>query len=385
MIKTTEGTEKSCNSSLLNLGTNFTAIVEPTHGCNLECKYCYLNKNAESGRMDVKTLKNSIVGVSEFIGKCKTIDFLWHGGEPLLGGIDFFKKVIIIQKEMGEDYTFENTIQTNGTLITEEIADFFRDYKFNVGLSLDGPEEINNRTRIYGHVREGDKGTFRDILHSINLLKEREMKPEVIVTLNKQNIKDVKQIYQFLRDYKIDAKFNPIVRSGRTIENYGQLAISPEEYLEAKLTLFDMWFNDEQPPHLYCLESMLKNILSKNYFNECTFSESCQKGMMSIGPSGNVYPCGEFNGIEEFKYGNINEDDLKNILLHPTREKLLKRAENIEECNNCDYRQLCHGGCMRNAYAFTGDVMDKDPYCPAYKGLFKHLSDKISENECKEV
>ena len=149
MIKTTEGTEKSCNSSLLNLGTNFTAIVEPTHGCNLECKYCYLNKNAESGRMDVKTLKNSIVGVSEFIGKCKTIDFLWHGGEPLLGGIDFFKKVIIIQKEMGEDYTFENTIQTNGTLITEEIADFFRDYKFNVGLSLDGPEEINNRTRSY--------------------------------------------------------------------------------------------------------------------------------------------------------------------------------------------------------------------------------------------
>jgi len=385
MTQTTEEIETSGNFDLLNLRTNFTAIIEPTHSCNLECKYCYVNKNAEKGRMNIKTLENSIRNVSEFIGKRKIIDFLWHGGEPLLMKLDFFKEVINIQKGMGEEYKFDNAIQTNGTLITEEITDFFKDYKFNVGLSLDGPEELNNKTRIYKHVKNGSKNTFKDILNSMKILRDRDMEADVIVTLNKQNIKNIKLIYQFLKDYKINAKFNPLVCSGRTIENYEQLAISPEEYGEAKLNLFDMWFNDERPPHLRCLEGFLGNILSKNHFHECTFSDSCQKSILSIGPSGNVYPCGEFNGIEEFRYGNINKENLKKILLHPMREKLIKRAENIEECLNCEYKKLCHGGCMRNAYAYRGNVMDKDPYCPAYKSLFKHISNKIFENGCKEV
>ncbi len=369
------------NKDKLDVRKSLTVIIEPTHECNLSCKYCYVDKNAEKGRMNNKTLKNSIQKIAIFHGKGIKSLFEWHGGEPLLVGLDFFKEVINVQKEMGVEYEFENSIQTNGTLITEEIADFFKENNFFVGLSLDGPRALNNKTRRY----KNGRGTFGDILRSIGILRERGMEVGTIVTLNKQNIKDVKLIYQFLKEYKINAKFNPIVKSSRAIENYEELAISPEEFEEARLELFDMWFNDKQSPHLYCFESTLKNILSKNHFHECTFSDSCQKDFISIGPQGDAYPCGEFDGNKKFRYGNINEGSLEAIFSHPMRKKLLKRAESIEECKDCDYQKLCGGGCMRNAYAFSGNVMDKDPYCPAYKSLFRHISNKIFKNECKEV
>jgi len=362
------------NEDELDVRKPLNVIIEPTHECNLSCKYCYVDKNVEKGRMDNKTLENSIQKIAIFHGKNIKSSFEWHGGEPLLVGLDFYENVIKIQKEMGIGYEFENSIQTNGTLITEEIADFFKENNFsNPGLSLDGPQKLNDMTRQY----KNGRGTFDDILKSIKILRERGMEANIIVTLNKCNIKYVEQIYQFLKDEEINARFNPVTISGRAIENSQELAISPDDYKEAKLNLYNLWMKDKQPPHLLCLENTLKNILSENIFCDCTFSNSCQGNFISIDPQGNVYPCGEFDGNKEFRYGNINEDSLEIILSNPMRKQLLKRAESIEECKGCDYQKLCGGGCMRNAYAFDDNVFGKDPHCSTYKELFSSFSDFI--------
>ncbi len=366
------------DKSKYGISDDFTTFMHPTNACNLACKYCYVNEDMKKEIMNEETLENSIKKIAFFNGKDKKTHFLWHGGEPLLVGLDFYKKAVRIQGEIGKGYKFDNSIQTNGTLINEETADFFKEYNFSVGLSLDGPEELNDKTRVYNNFREGNKGTFQDILNSIKILKERGIDANVIVTLNHQNIKDVGGIYQFLKNHRLNARFNPIVRAGRAIKNYGELSISPEEFEEAKLNLFDTWFSDTEPIHLYCFEEMLKNILSKNYLCECTFSDSCQKGFISITPQGDVYPCGEFHGIEEFRYGNINKNSLEEIFSHPLRKKLLERGKSIEECAlNCEYQELCHGGCMSNAYGSTGNIMDRDPYCLAYKSLFRQINHKI--------
>ena len=362
-----------------------TTIIKPTNNCNMVCGYCYDAKSRPcQSKMNMKTLMNSIKKPAYFNGKGRISPFLWHGGEPLLVGLGFFREVVRIQGELErEGYLFDNAIQTNGTLINEEIADFFNEYKFSVSLSLDGPKELNDLTRLYRSGRNKSRSTFSDVLKSIALLKSKGMNPDVIVTLTKQNIGDIVEIYEFLRANKINSKFNPLVKSGSAIEEYNTLAISPIEYREAKLKLLDFWFNDENPVHVRCLEEMFKGAITGNLFHECSFSESCQKEFISIGVQGDVYPCPEFDGEMQFLYGNINTNDLEEILSNPLRKNLLKRAGRIKECQNCNNRTLCFGGCMRNAYAFTGDVMAKDPYCPAYKALFENITRKIENNRCK--
>ncbi|MDO8460427.1 MAG: radical SAM protein [Nanoarchaeota archaeon] len=373
-------TEEKTNNSI-------TTIVKPTNNCNMVCGYCYDAKSLPcQGKMNAETLVNSIQKLTYFNGKGRTSPFLWHGGEPLLAGLGFFINVVKIQGELEQEgYLFDNAIQTNGTLITNEIADFFKEYKFSVGISLDGPKKLNDQTRLYRSNRNESRSTFSDIFNSIALLKSKGIDPDVIVTLTKQNINDIEEIYKFFKANKINSKFNPLVKSGRAIGVYNELAISPIEYRDAKLKLLDVWFNDENPVHVHCLEEMFKGTITGNVFHECTFSEYCQKEFISIGFQGDVYPCPEFDGEPQFLYGNINTNALEEILSNPLRKRLLERSGCIKECNNCNTRSLCYGGCMRNAYAFTGDVMAKDPYCPAYKSLFKNISRKIEDNRCKEV
>lgn len=352
---------------------NLTVIIKPTHNCNLRCKYCYVDKNAEKGIMNKTTLENSIKKIAFFNGKGLESCFIWHGGEPLLVGLDFYKEVIRIQRELGEEYKFKNGIQTNGTLITEETADFFKNNDFSVGLSLDGPKEINDRNRLYKRSRNGNNSTFADVLKSIELLKKKEINLGIVVVVNKYNVNELPLIYQFLKEYKLDARVNPIFNSGRAIENYEEVGISQEEHTSSMLELINMWTNDQQPISLTFFEEIIKALLPGKNSHSCVLADSCQKRFISIGPQGDVYPCGELDGIREFRYGNINENSLENILTSPLRRKLLERAEKIEECKGCEYKKFCYGGCMSYAYAITGNIMNKDPHCPTYQKLFEYI------------
>ncbi|MBU1129457.1 MAG: radical SAM protein, partial [Nanoarchaeota archaeon] len=153
----------------MSLKDHITVIVKPTHNCNLRCKYCYIEENAEKGNMPLSLAEEAIKKVSEF---SKTSNWIWHGGEPLLMGVDFFKEIQKIQKfyeKKGNE--FYNGIQTNGTLINNEILDFIEKANdFDVGLSIDGPEKIHNRTRIYSN----GKGSFKKVLKATKSIKERK-------------------------------------------------------------------------------------------------------------------------------------------------------------------------------------------------------------------
>ncbi len=347
------------------------AITKPTHDCNLACRYCYVDENAESGTMDSRTLETSISKIVEFNGKDANSHFLWHGGEPLLLGVDFFKEVVDIQKRFPE-YNITNAIQSNGTLLTEDMADFCREYGFHIGLSLDGPQQMHDSARPY----KNGEGSYHDVMRAVKLASDRKIGGGAISILTKENIDHLEEVYQFFRDNRIHVKINPLIRSGNAIENYEDLSIKPREYGHAMNKLFDMWFYEpEHKIDIDPFDQIIGNIITGVPFG-CDYSD-CQKSFVSIGPQGDVYPCGRFDGIPEFHLGNINEDDLHEMLESSIRQQIIRRADEIKSCQPCDYKKMCNSGCVHNAYMVRGNIMDRDYYCVGYKMMFRHFIDVL--------
>jgi uncharacterized protein len=196
----------------------------------------------------------------------------------------------------------------------------------------------------------------------------------VIVILTKKNISRIRDLYTFFRENKINVKINPLVKSGQARKNYDGLSISSVEYGKAMIQLFDLWFFEkEYDISINPLDLIIGNMITEIPFG-CNFSESCQNNFISIGPLGDVYPCGRFDGVDSFKFGNINKNSLDTILASDVRQRLLARtSETINGCNSCEFRTICNAGCMHSAYVMGGDEMQKDYYCPSYKMLFKHI------------
>ncbi len=173
---------------------HISVIAKPTHECNLKCKYCYLEKSAEDGKMPEGLMIQAIEKVSDFAGDSH---WIWHGGEPLLMGVDFYKVIKDVQdfyRKRGKK--FSNGIQSNATLVTPELVDFVKKSRdFHVGTSIDGPEEIHNRTRIYSDGR----GSFEDVLAGQKLLRGKRTGGGAICVVNAQNVDFSRELYDFFK------------------------------------------------------------------------------------------------------------------------------------------------------------------------------------------
>ena len=356
-----------------------TAIVKPTHECNLSCTYCYVREDAEEGRMNNKTLENVFIQLTKN-SKDKYIHIIWHGGEPLLMGLDFYKKIVDLCKRFKKKgYHISNGIQSNGILVTDELLDFVeKENDFRLGLSLDGPKEVNDKTRVY---KDG-RGAFDDIIKGIRKVNKRSENGKVrmlnlgggvITVLHKKNINKIDKIYDFFRQEKINIKINPLINPGTAKGNVKDLEISPREYAKAMIELFDMWINEYNSIDIDPFTMIMGNLMTGIPIG-CNYSISCRQNFISIGPKGDIYPCGRFDGEKNFWMGNINErDGLEKALSSKIQRKLSKRnLETIPGCNICDYSNVCNGGCMHNAL-MTGNVLGEDNYCVAYKKIFNHI------------
>jgi uncharacterized protein len=330
--------------------------------------------------MDSNTLELAIKNVMTLPGK-KYFRWIWHGGEPTLMGIDFFKEAVSIQNRYLDDRKVINCIQTNATLLNGEYIDFFDKNKFTVSSSLDGPEEIHNLTRVYPN----GKGSFKDAWKGIQLIKEKNKELEksgknyhigkgVACVLSKSNIDRVFDIYSFFLENNIPITLNPLIDFfGKNSHTHG-LGIDNNEYGVALIKLFETWFYEddigiEVRPFSYILKSFISNKP-----NICLFDNSCREQFISIDSIGNVYPCGRFGGIDDFLLGNIHEQSLIEIINSNKHFEMKNRKiENIDDCKTCEYGKLCNAGCMFNAYMRDASSLTKDYYCESYKFLFDHI------------
>lgn len=377
-----------------------TVIAKPTHACNLRCDYCYIEPGAETGRMDYKILEKMVSQLSALPGRDK-VHYIWHGGEPLLMGLDFYREALQIQKFYAKGRNIENSMQSNATLIDDKVVDFCQENGFSIGSSLDGPQSINDRTR---HYADGT-GAFNDIWRGVQLLRERNRalredykrsgskgkRPEhlgggVITILTRKNIAQLSEIYDFFKTNKMSIKINPLIKSGRAIDHMQDLGIDSVEYGQALIQLFDRWFyEDEEGIDVDPLSMILGNLMTGKPIG-CNFSESCRDSFVSVGPQGDIYPCGRFDGVKEYWLGNVNTSTITEALASEKHGTMsARRLETVAACSGCKYGKICNSGCMHNAYMQRGQIGDKDFYCGSHQILFSHLEKALDVELAKAV
>jgi len=220
-------------------------VIKPTYACNLACKYCYLSNDTKiQYRADLNLILKSLIQIREVIsnqgGRPTTL--LWHGGEPLLWGLENFKRVFEFVDQEFKGYNLRHSIQTNLSLINEQFIELFKKYRVNVGFSLDGTQDIHNSQRV----DKSGQGTFEKILNKYFLCKEHGLNPGCIVVATRKHIGRIPELYDFFANNGISFKLNPIFNSGEAQNINDEYSLSTSEYAKMCIELFDLWYNDKQ-------------------------------------------------------------------------------------------------------------------------------------------
>lgn len=356
------------------LGVMWKTVSE---ACNLACDYCYYSRC--NGRPEkIETISDEVLEkfIKEYMEMSNgTTSFAWQGGEPLLAGLEFFEKVVDLQAKYAPRNTIiSNTIQTNGTLINEKWAKFFKKYNFLVGVSLDGPQEINDARRVTG----SGKGSFQSIINGIKILKDENVDFNILTVLHENNINKASELMEFYQseDFRY-VQFIPCMDfNSQDINKPGRFLITPKEYGDFLCEAFDFWYNDGYP---VISERFFDNMLAVYLHQEaelCTHRKSCPKTVL-FEQNGNAYPC-DFFIHEDYSLGNIGQSSLRDILNHSTYDEFLSKKTTLApKCENCEYLNLCYGGCPRNRNWYDPKELQTDYFCQSYKQIYQYAEERM--------
>ncbi|HOO54412.1 MAG TPA: anaerobic sulfatase maturase [Methanothrix sp.] len=361
----------------------FHLMAKPTGAaCNLGCKYCFFlsKKNLypkSSFRMSDELLETYIRQYVES-QRSPSVTIAWQGGEPTLMGLDFFRRSIELEEKYRRPgMTFQNTMQTNGTLLDDEWCEFFRETNFLIGLSLDGPRELHDAYRV-------DKlggPTFDRVMKAARLLKKHEVDFNILTTVHAANQDHPLEVYRFLRDeVKTDfIQFIPIVerdndtgyQEGDTVTDR---SVDPEKYGRFLISVFDEWVKRDVGKTFVQIFDVALAAWSGVPAGICAFSETCGTAMV-MEHNGDVYSCDHF--VEpKYLLGNINERPLSKIASSAKQRKFGRDKLDLlpEYCRKCEVRFVCNGECPKNRFIKTPDGEPGLNYlCSGYKEFFRHI------------
>jgi uncharacterized protein len=357
--------------------TEFQIFIKPVgSACNLNCRYCYYlsKRDLYPGTShflmpdDVlrEYIRQHIDASAEDI-----ISFSWHGGEPLLAGIDFYRKALEFQsafKPAGK--TIMNGIQTNGTLINTEWAGFLAREKFSVGISLDGPEEFHNANRL-----RGSKGTFRKVVDGYELLRQHGITAEILCVVNSQNVKYPVSVYSFFKELKPEyITFIPLVEPDSSSANRVSVDTVPSEEFGIFLSkIFDDWVeNDIGKIKIQIFEEALRTAFGQEH-TLCIFKKECG-AVPVIEHNGDFFSCDHFVN-ERHLQGNIMTGQITDFLCSTNQVTFGKSKLSIlpKYCLECEVRSMCNGECPKNRFILTPYGEKGLNYlCNGYKYFFNH-------------
>lgn len=358
-------------------------VLNITNKCNLKCKYCFANAGMDgASQMSDDVLDKIIHIIAQTESKSICIDF--HGGEPLIM-YDFIKSAIQKIESYIPDKNINYTTQTNGTLLNSNIIDFMKEYRISTGISLDGPQTINDENRIFND----GKGSFSSVIKNIKLAQSKKLNISIISVIS--DPKNLKTCYEFFKSNNIfNVKFVPVMPQGRglTKKYYEKFFF---DYAKYELEIFEQMILDRRKGINMFLISpclILRNIVFCDNRYMC-MRAPCGAGMeiLSFDQFGNIIPCDSMTGIDNdnFIVGNINEFTTLREIINTSKIQRLrnKSIEKIEKCNSCEYKRFCGGGCCSETFDFYGTIYSKSPLCDYYKiiieGIFSFL-DKYEED-----
>ena len=359
--------------------------------CNLACKYCYyLEKNKLYPTAQRHLMSDEMLELftREYI-EAQTMNqvlFTWHGGEPLLRSIGFYRKALSLQQKYAGGRRIDNVIQTNGTLLTDEWCEFFAQNHWLVGISIDGPQPDHDHYRLTA----AGKPSWKKVMQGIKLLKKHGVEWNAMAVVNAYNANHPLEFYRFFKENGCQfLQFTPIVErltrheDGRTLASLAdkdeislsEASVAPEQWGYFLCAIFDEWVRkDVGKIFVEIFDCTLANWMGISP-GICAYSKECgHAGVMEH--NGDVYSCDHFV-FPEYKLGNIRDHSLIDMLYGEQQQEFsrLKHSSLPRQCKECDMEFACHGECPKNRFM-------KDKYgdsglnylCPGYYHYYQHVA-----------
>ncbi len=373
-------------------------VAKPTGPvCNLNCEYCfYLEKQALFGAGTHYRMSDGVLSafISNYITSQPTpvVEFVWQGGEPTLLGVDFFKRVVELQKTFSGTRTVTNSLQTNGTLLTDEWCAFLKQNNFMVGISLDGPQEVHD---TYRRDRKG-RGTHAQVMRGLKLLQKHKLPYNVLACVARETARKPLDVYRFLRNEGVDfIQFTPVVeRTGDTSGSTHGLRLAgpaslkteetrakvtswsvlPDEYGDFLVAIYEEWVRNDVGRVFVMNFEWALNAWMGNPSPVCVHAVQCGRSLV-LEHNGDVYAC-DHCVFPEYRLGNVLTDTLSHLAERSRQAGfgVSKESSIPGWCRECAVLAACRGGCPKHRFDTTCYNEPGLQYlCEGYKKFFLHI------------
>lgn len=358
-------------------------LIKPvSSSCNLRCSYCFYRDIAENRKIyNYGIMKDEVLEVlvkkvfeygDHFVG------FVFQGGEPTIIGIDFYKRLIDLQKKYNlKKIKVNNAIQTNGIAIDAEWAQFLSRNDFLVGISLDGPKDIHDCNRIDAN----EKGSFNRVQKAIGFLNKYKVEFNILCVVTKLVATHTDMVYNFFSKKGFEyLQFIPCLDELNKEPGGNKYSLTPEDYGIFLKRLFDLWYKDfieGRKVSIRLFDNIIRILLG--YPPEsCDMMGRCSANIV-VESDGSIYPC-DFYVTDEWKMGNILDDNFQDILHGEKAMDFIKISKKIFElCKKCSFFNICRGGCRRNYEPIKNGILKENYFCSSYKSFYEYALPRFYE------
>ena len=365
--------------------------------CDIKCDYCfYLEKRALFGSSEQYRMPDEVLSayIRQYVEAQSTpvVEFVWHGGEPTLLGVDFFRRVVELQRPYRADKEIRNALQTNAIRLDDEWCEFFKANDFFIGVSLDGPQEIHDRYRKDRH----GKGTFERVMQGVRLLQKHGVEFNALACVGRETACRPLDVYRFFKEAGIKyLQFSPIVEREPDAEtraiklwlakpslldrlepntNVTPWTVEPEAYGDFLIAIYEDWVRQDVGETFVMNFEWALTAWIRQPSPVCIFAKQCGRAV-ALEHDGSIFACDHYV-YPEYKLGNVLTDNLGEMVeksvangFGPHKEKSLPRY-----CQSCEVKEACWGGCPKHRFATSPDGEPGLHYlCPGYKKFFRHI------------
>ena len=364
--------------------------------CDIACDYCfYLEKRALFARGEDFCMTEDVLAacVEQYVASQPTpvVEFVWHGGEPTLRGLEFFRRAVELQARFRGGKTIRNAIQTNALRLTDEWCAFFKAHDFFVGVSLDGPRQIHDAYRK----TRGGAATFDGVMRGVRLLQEHGVDFNVLACVGRETARRPLEVYRFFKDEGLRfIQFTPIVERepdaasrarGLSLSLPAALertetaavtpwTVEPERYGDFLIAVYEEWVRSDVGTVFVMNFEWALNAWIGEGSPVCVFARQCGRAV-AIEHDGGVYACDHYV-YPEYQLGDVRAGSLREMVersvasgFGPHKEAALPRW-----CRECDVLEMCWGGCPKHRFAASPYGEPGLHYlCPGYRKFFRHV------------
>ncbi len=357
-----------------------TLIFKETEACNSNCIYCDVIARKKPRTINEEKLTKVFFHINEYLEKNpeETFSIVWHGGEPLIVGANFYRKVLDIANRYcpATKCRIEYDLQSNLTLITQELIDIFKEMGIKrVGTSYDPYTGI----RGFGPQRDSDAYN-RAFFRGIELLEKNGLSWGFIYVVTKFVLDKPLELFYILTNFRTRGCFQLHPVYSYKNEDQNNVGITAKDFAVFWGTIFKEWWDHrERYPFVDPFFSYL-NHYTKGGPVCCSDSGKCAYSHIYIGPEGEYSHCGRSSDWDVFEVGNIDNLSIVDVFNHPYREEIARRGAHLREndCKDCEYFKLCHGGCPLDGWNKSGSIMTKTEWCLSRMYFLKKYFEPIT-------